>query len=884
METFNLILPLLRKGMWAATIDLGDAYLHIMVHKDHRRFLTFRYAEQDYQFRALPFGLSTAPRAFTRVAGAVVSYLRRRGVTLYLDDWLVVGSSQSEAADNVHKTLHTLQELGWIVNEKKSRLSPTQTTQFLGAILDFSAGVAQPSEERITAVRTTTQQILSHQESPKVMWLRALGLMASLVDVVRLCRLHMRPLQLHLLKSADPRDPDMTTPIYRSEESTQHLRWWLDPDNWSQGVPFTIELPMTSVTTDASLTGWGAHWSNRTAWGTWSPTERSLHINILEMMAVKRALETFNEHVQGRINHGLHGQHHSGGLHQPAGGHPLREALPTSVGGYNSGRGLRHDPTSFPHCGQAQRDGRRLVQGANRPQRMDAGTGNLQQNLRDLRKADDRPVHNIHKQQAPDLLFQTVPSPGLRLPHGCDVPPMGPPRGLRLPTALHGRAGSQEDTELQGQVYPNSPFLASQTLVRRDSPAPLGRPSKPTGQAPPTVPETGNTLPPGHQGVAISCLETVRSSLRQRGFSGAAAAMAADARRGTTAKTYDSRLRKFEQWCRPRQILLTKASIAQTDEFLLSLFREGKQVSTIKNYRSAIAAIHQGFPDGSTLGNNPDIVQLIKGMANRRPQVRLLASSWGLSAVLHALAGPPYEPMGNASLAALTKKRLFLIAVASARRRSCLHALTTKPNHIRFEGHGVRMVPDPAFIAKHQALTFLPGDIFIPEIKTLSSKAEDKRWCPVRALKWYLSRTEKLRQATFLFILPRPPYTSASKDTLSRWLVETIRLFTTGAARPRAHDIRGVSASTALFAGIPIEDILKAAAWRTPTTFVACYLTDTLHADAAFGSAGQGEVLHSHQTMASGTCERAQNLWIHSAFLENIVKVLVVNQCSSKQA
>ncbi|PIK37403.1 hypothetical protein BSL78_25779 [Apostichopus japonicus] len=139
---------------------------------------------------------------------------------------------------------------------------------------------------------------------------------------------------------------------------------------------------------------------------------------------------------------------------------------------------------------------------------MDAGTRNLQQNLRDLRKADDRPVRNIHKQQAPDLLFQTVPPPGL--PHGCDVPPMGPLRGLRLPTALHGRAGSQKDPELQGQVYSNSPVLASQTLVRRDSPTPHGRPSEPTRQAPPTVPETGNTLPPGHQGVAVSCLETVR--------------------------------------------------------------------------------------------------------------------------------------------------------------------------------------------------------------------------------------------------------------------------------------------------------------------------------------------------------------------------------------
>ncbi|PIK35057.1 hypothetical protein BSL78_28123 [Apostichopus japonicus] len=134
------------------------------------------------------------------------------------------------------------------------------------------------------------------------------------------------------------------------------------------------------------------------------------------------------------------------------------------------------------------------------------------------------------------------------------------------------------------------------------------------------------------------------------------------------------------------------------------------------------------------------------------------------SAALQTLTKPPYEPMASASLASLTKKTLFLIALASARRRSCLHALSTKQNHIRFENHGVRMVPDPAFLAKNQVLSFLPGDIFIPEIKSLSSIAEDKLWCPVRALKWYLNKTQHLRgTTTTLFILPRAPYSAASK-------------------------------------------------------------------------------------------------------------------------
>ena len=45
-------------------IDLKDAYLHFPIHPSHLRFLAFRYKEVDYCFRALPFGLSMAPRVF----------------------------------------------------------------------------------------------------------------------------------------------------------------------------------------------------------------------------------------------------------------------------------------------------------------------------------------------------------------------------------------------------------------------------------------------------------------------------------------------------------------------------------------------------------------------------------------------------------------------------------------------------------------------------------------------------------------------------------------------------------------------------------------------------------------------------------------------------
>ena len=107
METLAVIIPHLRRGMWAASIDLMDAYLHIPIAPASQRYLAFSYRGRSYKFTALPFGLSMSPRVFTRVAGAAVAELRRRGVTLfmYIDDWLILGNSESQCRNNVNETI-----------------------------------------------------------------------------------------------------------------------------------------------------------------------------------------------------------------------------------------------------------------------------------------------------------------------------------------------------------------------------------------------------------------------------------------------------------------------------------------------------------------------------------------------------------------------------------------------------------------------------------------------------------------------------------------------------------------------------------------------------------------------------------------------------------
>ncbi|CAJ0932788.1 unnamed protein product, partial [Ranitomeya imitator] len=55
------------------------------------RFLRFAILEDHFQFTALPFGLATAPRVFTKVMAAVMAILHSRGVVVlpYLDDLLI---------------------------------------------------------------------------------------------------------------------------------------------------------------------------------------------------------------------------------------------------------------------------------------------------------------------------------------------------------------------------------------------------------------------------------------------------------------------------------------------------------------------------------------------------------------------------------------------------------------------------------------------------------------------------------------------------------------------------------------------------------------------------------------------------------------------------
>ena len=114
-------------GEWVSSIDLSDAYLHIPIHPNSRKYLRFCYKSQVFQFASLPFGLATAPQVFTMIVKEVklMALSRGLGVHQYLDDWLIRTQSQEEAQVNTQAVVDLTQSLGWLINQEKSELKPT---------------------------------------------------------------------------------------------------------------------------------------------------------------------------------------------------------------------------------------------------------------------------------------------------------------------------------------------------------------------------------------------------------------------------------------------------------------------------------------------------------------------------------------------------------------------------------------------------------------------------------------------------------------------------------------------------------------------------------------------------------------------------------------
>ena len=136
-------------------------------------------------------------------------------------------------------------------------------------------------------------------------------------------------------------------------------------------------------------------------------------------------------------------------------------------------------------------------------------------------------------------------------------------------------------------------------------------------------------------------------------------------------------------------------------DFLLEKFQQGLSPSTIAGYRTAIARTLGHFT-GIDLGDSPQLSALLRNFEASAPPRAQVVAQWDLSLVLNVLSRDPFEPLSKCPLKLLTWKTVFLLMLASSKRRSEIHALDFKYIRWNHDKSRVSLRVVPKFIAKNQ--------------------------------------------------------------------------------------------------------------------------------------------------------------------------------------
>ena len=187
----------------------------------------------------------------------------------------------------------------------------------------------------------------------------------------------------------------------------------------------------------------------------------------------------------------------------------------------------------------------------------------------------------------------------------------------------------------------------------------------------------------------------------------------------------------------------------------------------------------------------------------------------------------------------LFNEEVFLLALASGKRRSEIHAWTLDGLLCLGEWDQIQLTPSPSFIAKNQLAkegNQAVSPVVIPALATPQNDSnEDALLCPVRALSTYLKLTADLRQdKALLFVSYKQGH---SKDiqcsTISSWIKNTIKYCYSRVENSdmdllgvKAHDVRAFAASKAFYGGVFMDQILQACHWKSHNTFTSFYLKD----------------------------------------------------------
>ena len=466
MERPETIRTSLQQGEWVTSVDFKDAYFHIPIQEQSRKYLRFHIQGRNYQFKALPFGLSTAPMEFTVVAKELKLMATHKGIRIhqYLDDWLVRARSHQTCTQHTQILVKMCQDLGWLVNLEKSELEPKQVFNFVGYQFDLRSGRVRPTPDRWQSLQGKIQTLLLLPACPVRQFMSLIGLLTATEKQVHLGRLHMRPIQWHLKNN------------------------WRVPGISREGHPST-QIPAPTLTMVAkrkqcasrsTITphkACSANFYRRIKRRVGRSLKRA-HCKGVLVSAGKQAAHKSPgakssslgfERVPGPMHKpnspSGHRQYHCSGLHKQRRRHEVGPSLCPTVENLDLVFPATSNPQSPAYPWPAKCDSRQAIQTkSNHSNRMVPPSGHFPKIMQQVAPASDRPICHEVQPQVTSLCLSSTGHPGGS--SGCTHSAMGGSGRIRLPTDRHiGQSGGEATGLPLQEIHSDCSGLAQHALV-----------------------------------------------------------------------------------------------------------------------------------------------------------------------------------------------------------------------------------------------------------------------------------------------------------------------------------------------------------------------------------------------------------------------------------
>ena len=294
MESFQQILDSVVQDCFMSVLDLTDAYLTVPVSRRFVKYLQFAFRGKIYCYLCMPFGLSSAPRKFTKLLKPVVSFLRERGIILviYIDDIWITAAEYFECYSSMMESAKLLTKLGFLLNRKKSKPLPSQCVTVLGYVVNSrSMTVSLPASKEEDILRRC-KTILS-SDSISIRCLASfIGKIVASFPAFKLARAHYRYLEWDKIKFLRANGFDYDAQCVLSSESIADVRW-IVKHVVNTSAPIKPSKVSIELFVDASKYGWGATFGHHTTGGLFAEHELVHSINTKETFSILLALQSF---------------------------------------------------------------------------------------------------------------------------------------------------------------------------------------------------------------------------------------------------------------------------------------------------------------------------------------------------------------------------------------------------------------------------------------------------------------------------------------------------------------------------------------------------------------------------------------------------------------